>query len=93
MLNFFGLRPADRENVILEPIFLLSYYLGFSYKEGYNIPVTYKRWFIDRIVKELNKSKEDGGGQSRAMHDNAPDVRAMQGRARSHVPSKLRRFT
>jgi hypothetical protein len=70
------------------------YYGGFSYAEAYNLPVSYKRWFIARIVKELNKTSEDGGEtQSRAAHHNTPEMREMQGRQRSQVPSRLRRFS
>jgi hypothetical protein len=63
------------------------------------MPVPYKRWFIDRVVKELNKS---GGGTdddpkpasvSKALHANTPDVRAMHGFQRQQVPARLRRFT
>lgn len=75
------------------------YYMGFSYKEAYNLPVPYKRWFIERVVKELNRS---GGGDendpqpagaSRALAANTPDARAMQGYQRTDVPARLRRFT
>jgi hypothetical protein len=69
------------------------YYGGFSYREAYNIPVVYKRWFIDRIVKELNKGADEGQNQSRALHHNTPQIREMSGKARSSVPSRLRRFT
>ena len=69
------------------------YYSGFSYRETYTLPVPYKRWFIDRLVKELNKGKGDESSQSRALHQNSPEVREMMGRARSQVPSRLRRFT
>ncbi len=93
MSNFFGLQPVDRVDLILEPIFLLMYYGGFLYKEAYHLPVPYKRWFIDRIIKELNKSSEGGDTQSRALHHNSPDVRNMQEKARSQSPSRLRRFT
>lgn len=68
------------------------YYGGFTFREAYNVPVVYKRWFIDRIVKELNRGADDGQNQSRALHQNSPDVRAMQNRSRTHVPSRLRRF-
>lgn len=69
------------------------YYGGFLWKEIYNLPVTYKRWFIDRIVKELTKSSDGGGQASRAMHQNTPESRSLQGMARPQVPSRLRRFT
>jgi hypothetical protein len=57
------------------------------------MPVSYKRWFIERINRELTRTNEEGATQSRALHQNTPDVRSMQGRARSQVPSRLRRFT
>lgn len=74
------------------------YYGGFLYKECYELPVVYKRWFIDRIVKELNKGSTSEGGDNpqpltKALHQNTPDVRALQNKARSQVPSRLRRFT
>lgn len=74
----------------------MMYYMGFSYVEGYNIPIWQRRWFIDRLQKEIKKSAEQNGGEAsptRAMHQNSPDVRAMMGRHRSMVPAKLRRFT
>lgn len=69
------------------------YYGGFLYHEVYNLPVPYKKWFVDRVVREINKSGEQGQNQSRAAHMNTPDVRSMQGRVRSQVPARLRRFT
>ena len=93
MLAFFGLRPENKADIILEPIFLLMYYAGFTYKEAYNMPVSYKRWFIDRISRELSRTSEDGHTRSRALHDNPPDVRALTGHARAESPSRLRRFT
>ena len=70
------------------------YYGGFLYDEAYRMPVAYRRWFIDRIIKELNRGKESGGEtQSKALHHNPPDVRALQNKARTQVPSRLRRFT
>lgn len=91
---FFGLQPSDKEAVILEPTFLLMYYCGFSYKEVQDMPVIYKRWFIERVSKEISKSGENGeASASRAAHHNSPDTRALQGRMRQNVPSKLRRFS
>jgi len=74
----------------------LTYYGGLTGSEAYNLPVQVKRWWIERIVKELNKGGPDGDGgsnPSRALHTNSPDVRAMQNRSRAQVPSRLRRFT
>lgn len=72
------------------------YYGGFTWHETLHLPVPYKRWFVERIVKEINKSNggdPEAGGQSRALHQNSPEVRQMQGRFRSQVPTRLRRFT
>ena len=84
--------------MIWEPCFLLTYYGGLTAGEAYNLPVPIKRWWIERIVKELNKNgpngeDPEGGSPSRALHTNSPELRAMQGRGRSQVPSRLRRFT
>jgi hypothetical protein len=72
---------------------MLIYYGGFLWKEIYNMPVFYKRWFIERINKELTRTSEAGATQSRALHQNSPDVRSLQGKMREQVPSRLRRFT
>lgn len=69
------------------------YYGGFLWKETLNMPVSYKRWFIERINKELKQSHDSGSTQSRALHQNSPDVRAYQNKARQQMPSRLRRFT
>ena len=91
--RFFGLRPEDKQAVILEPTFLLMYYGGFLYGEAYNLPVAYRRWFIERINKELSNKDNGGDPPTKALHQNSPDVRAMQNKARAQVPSRLRRFT
>lgn len=91
MSRFFGLRPEDREQLILEPAFLLMYYGGCLYEEIMRMPVAYKRWFIQRINKEFSQSKEST--PTRAAHQNSPDVRSLQGMARPQAPSRLRRFT
>jgi len=69
------------------------YYMGFSYWECYNVPVSYRIWFIRRINEEISKTNKEGDGQSRGLQHNTPDVRGMQNRARAQVPSRLRRFT
>lgn len=57
------------------------------------MPVAYKRWFIQRINRELSQTGESGSAASRAAHQNSPDVRSLQGKSRANVPSRLRRFT
>lgn len=70
------------------------YYGGFTFTEAYNIPISYKAWFVQRLVRELTQKDKDGSDPpSRAAHADTPEFRAMQGRAREQVPSRLRRFT
>jgi hypothetical protein len=92
----FPLTAENREQVFLEPIFLLMYYLGFTYSEALNIPIVYKRWFIERVAKEIKGSAGDGepgNGSSKAMnHQNDPMVAAATGRHRVQTPARLRRF-
>jgi len=64
--------------------------MGFSYSEAYTLPLWERKWFIERIQKELKRSN---GENSRAAHTNSAESRALMGRQRSQVPAKLRRFT
>lgn len=96
MPGFFGLTPensADYKESVLEAIFLLMYYGGFSYRDARKLPINYRAWFIRRINEEFKKSNEKGDGASRGAHHNTPDVRQLQGRSRDFVPANLRRFT
>ena len=92
MPRFFGLTPSDKE-VFLEQIFTLMYYVGFSYKEAYGLPVWQRIWFIERTNTEFKRANDANSDASKAAHTNTPDQRAMQGRAREQVPANLRRFT
>ena len=88
---FFGLQPEDKEALILEPSFLLMYHCGFSLIETMNMPVSYKRWFLERISKEYQGKNAEA--PTRAAHQNTPEIRSLQGMNRDTVPSRLRRFT
>ena len=69
------------------------YYMGFTYVEGYNLPIWQRIWFIQRLNKEIKQANDRESGASRAAHANSSDARALAGRHRTQVPSKLRRFT
>ena len=62
------------------------YYMGFSYKEAYLLPLWERKWFIDRLQKEIKRAN----GDSRQAN---AEARALMGKSRPEVPSKLRRFT
>lgn len=91
--RFFGLTPENKEQLCLEPLFLLTYYGGFSYTEAYNLPIAYKKWWIERISKEIQKSNSGEAPQgSRAAHHSTPETEALLGKHRTNTPSKLKRF-
>ena len=92
MPGFFGLTPSDKE-IYLEQIFLLMYYLGFSYSEGYSLPIWQRVWFINRINTEISRANDANAPASRAAHNNSPEARALMNKQRANVPAKLRRFT
>lgn len=63
------------------------------------MPINFRRWYIGEIVSEMKQSRGDDPEdpkpirQSRAKHHNDAETRAMQGKSRAHVPSRLIRFT
>tara|TARA_R100000808_G_C2148673_1_gene156847 strand:- start:1983 stop:2189 length:207 start_codon:yes stop_codon:yes gene_type:complete len=61
MRNFFGLSDKYIE-AVYEEFFLLKYYGGWSFFEAYNLPIVIRRWFLQRLVKQIedeNKASED----------------------------------
>ncbi len=95
VLPFFGLTPEHKESLILEPLFILMYYGGFTYTEAYNLPVRYKLWFVNRIAKELKRSQEGEAPQGdRTPSSNTPETAALLGRVKSaNTAARNRRFT
>lgn len=97
---FFGLNDDPNVlgeysiNTVLEPTFLLMYWMGFSFSEAMNLPLGWRRWFIDRVQKELSKTGPNGEGPpSKGAAQNTADTRSLMGMARDQVPARLRRFT
>ena len=45
------------ENVY-EQFFFLKYSGGWSFTEAYNLPVGLRKWFVQRLVKQLEAEKE-----------------------------------
>jgi hypothetical protein len=60
------------ENVY-EQFFFLKYSGGWSFSEAYNLPVGLRKWFVERLLKQLeeeNKAMEEaskGSGGSKAQ--------------------------
>ena len=45
------------ENVY-EQFFFLNYSGGWSIGESYNLPIGLRKWFVERLVKQLEAEKE-----------------------------------
>tara|TARA_R110002124_G_scaffold26997_3_gene96592 strand:+ start:128 stop:355 length:228 start_codon:yes stop_codon:yes gene_type:complete len=45
------------ENVY-EQFFFLKYSGGWSFSEAYNLPVGLRKWFVERLLKQLEDEKE-----------------------------------
>ena len=56
--TFFGLTDEYMENVY-EQFFLLKHHGGWSMFELYNLPVGLRKWFLERMIKEFEKEKEE----------------------------------
>lgn len=85
MPAFFGLRPSDKD-IILEQIFNLMYYIGFSYRDAYRLPIYQRRWFIERVVQEIKNTNSSKGHKS-------AEENALTGKMRTQSPANLRRFS
>ena len=51
--TFFGLSSEYIENVY-EQFFFLKYYGNWSLTEAYSLPVGLRKWFVDRLMKQLD---------------------------------------
>lgn len=72
----------------------MAYYFGMDWKTYYNFPISYRRWVIRRLNKELNAKQEAGEQQmpSRGAQHNDPGLRQLMGKHHPHAPPKLRKF-
>jgi len=55
---FFGLDSKYMENVY-EQFFFLKYHGGWSFTEAYNLPIGLRSWFVDRLVKQIERENEE----------------------------------
>ena len=57
MPHFFGLTPNNKD-LYLDQIFALIYHLGFTYSDAYNCPVWQRFWFLNRLKKQFEDTKQ-----------------------------------
>lgn len=43
---------------VYEQFFFLKYSGGWSFSEAYNLPVGLRKWFVERLIKQLKTEKE-----------------------------------
>ena len=55
--TFFGLNSEYMENVY-EQFFFLKYNGGWSFSEAYNLPVGLRKWFTERLIKQIEDENE-----------------------------------
>ena len=59
-LTFFGLTP-DYKKIVLDEILLLCYHSqgGFTHDEVYNMPIRYRRYYLQKLGEMLEKQQEE----------------------------------
>jgi hypothetical protein len=55
--SFFGL-PSNYREIYLEESFALMMHLRMSLSDIHNLPVRYRKWYMDRLVKHFTKNSE-----------------------------------
>ncbi len=53
----FGLSSEYTENVY-ETIFILKHHGNWSFAEAYSLPIKIRTWFVNRMIKEIEKQNE-----------------------------------
>ena len=43
---------------IYEQFFFLKYYGGWSFTEAYSLPIGLRKWFVERLTKQLEEEHE-----------------------------------
>lgn len=56
-MTFFGLGD-DYIEAVYEQLFQLKYYGGWSFFESYNLPVSVRMWFLERLIKQKQDENE-----------------------------------
>ena len=65
---------------VYEAFFFLKYAGGWSFAEAYNLPVGLRRWFTERLVKQLETEAEatqeamSGGRGTTLTAENSPPL-------------------
>jgi hypothetical protein len=65
------------------------YYIGFTWLDARSLPVSIRRWFIKRFIKEVTQKENEGPVPLKAAHTQTPETRLFKGSHRMHSPNRL----
>lgn len=83
--TFFGLTDEYMHNVY-EQFFFLKYSGGWSFSEAYNLPIGLRKWFVERLVQQLEMEKE---AVEAASKGNRPNTQILSEANQPNVPQKF----
>jgi len=65
-----------------------------SWETFYDFPISYRRWIMKRLNKELREAQEAGQQPmpSKGAQHNDPALRQAMGNPHPHAPHSLKRF-
>tara|TARA_A100001391_G_scaffold196693_1_gene175661 strand:- start:422 stop:649 length:228 start_codon:yes stop_codon:yes gene_type:complete len=62
---------------IYEQFFFLKYSGGWSFSEAYNLPVGLRKWFVDRLLRQLEAEKEAIESASKGRGNNTQTLSSL----------------
>ena len=92
-MNFFGQASAAWRQDLLEEYFLLQMHLGMSYESIRNLPISYRRWFIERLTKHFEQKKSaynKASGKSTGQSSPNPTSDIDMGKVKKFFNSKIK---
>jgi hypothetical protein len=63
---------------VYEQFFYLKYAGGWSFSEAYNLPVGLRKWFVLRLVRQLDEEREAIEGASKSSGSSRSQVLTSQ---------------
>ena len=84
--DFFGLTDDYMENVY-EQFFFLKYSGGWSFSEAYNLPLGLRKWFVQRLAKQI---KDESDAIKNASRGSGTSTQTLSAHNQPSVPAKYR---
>ena len=55
--NYMKISP-EMVNQTYEQLFLMSYYMGWSFYDAYSLPIRLRNWFFDKWIEKKKSENE-----------------------------------